>query len=214
MAVLTATLLQAFLILYFVHWRRNRFNLSLDAVIKFFASGFLLATSTAMVYEWVLLILVGSISYFVLVFDIVAESSEQQPNADPKQYMIHYLHSHVWLFAIAVFVNAFVIAALCEELCKYFSFWMCPHPDLMSEADWNEIDESCSEEESSVNGNDKSSELNLIQTLAEDAKGREPKSMGMAITVAMVTTALGFACCENLLYVFKGASGASLGMGG
>ncbi len=180
MLVLIATLLQAFLILYFVHWRWNRFVLSLDAVIKFFASGFLLATSTAMVYEWVLSIL---------------------------QYMIHYLHSHVWLFAVAVFVHAFVIAALCEELCKYFSFWMCAHPDLTSEADWNEISDADSEEQAGANGNAKSGGPNLIQTFAQDAKEREPKSMGTA------TTALGFACCENLLYVFGSASGESLGMG-
>jgi RsiW-degrading membrane proteinase PrsW (M82 family) len=212
MLVLVATLLQAFLILYFVHWRWNRFVLSLDAVIKFFASGFLLATSTAMVYEWVLSILVGIISYFVIVFDIIAESPEQQPNEDPKQYMIHYLHSHVWLFAVAVFVHAFVIAALCEELCKYFSFWMCAHPDLTSEADWNEISDADSEEQAGANGNAKSGGPNLIQTFAQDAKEREPTSMGTAITVAMVTTALGFACCENLLYVFGSASGESLGM--
>lgn len=208
MLVLIATFLQAFLILHFVHWRWHRFGLSFDAVIKFFSSGFLLGISTAVVYEMVLSFLFSFAFYILIIFDIVAEGPT--PDEDPKDFVVRYLHSHVWLFAIGVFFNAYVVAAVVEELVKYFSFWMCPHPDLISESEWKELGNSL--EESNASANDTSTR-NITQTLAEDANERALKSRGVAITISMVTAALGFACCENLEYVFTGKSGISLGMG-
>ena len=41
---------------------------------------------------------------------------------------------------------------------------------------------------------------------------RSYKSTGSAITVAMVSVALGFACCENLMYVFVYSPAPSLGV--
>lgn len=208
MVILIATFLQTFFILYFVHWRWHRFDISFDAVVKFFSSGFLLATSLAMVYEWVLSFIVGIASYIIIVFDLTAETKQDQ--IVDKEFIVKYVQSHLWLYAIGVFVHAFVIAAVVEELCKYFAFWMCPHPDLISEAEWNDIDESLRH---SNTGSSDESRVNVIRTLAEDASERTLKSRGFAISVSMVTAALGFACCENLLYVFTGSPGASIGMG-
>jgi hypothetical protein len=42
MGVLGATFLQAFAVMYVVHWGWHRYDLSIDAVIKYFAAGFLL----------------------------------------------------------------------------------------------------------------------------------------------------------------------------
>ena len=42
MGVLGATFSQAFVVMYVVHWGWHRYDLSIDAVIKFFATGFLL----------------------------------------------------------------------------------------------------------------------------------------------------------------------------
>ena len=38
--VVAIVLLQAFIIVYFVHWQWNRFDLSFNTVVKFFAGGF------------------------------------------------------------------------------------------------------------------------------------------------------------------------------
>ena len=47
-----ATFVQAFLIVFFVHWVWYRFDLSPDAVIKYFACiGFIITTSTALCFE-------------------------------------------------------------------------------------------------------------------------------------------------------------------
>lgn len=51
LAVVVLVLLQSFIILYFVHWFWNRFDLSFDAVVKYFASGFILGTTNAFVFE-------------------------------------------------------------------------------------------------------------------------------------------------------------------
>lgn len=51
LVVVVMVLLQAFAILYFVHWFWNRFDLSFDAVVKYFASGFILGTTNAFIYE-------------------------------------------------------------------------------------------------------------------------------------------------------------------
>ncbi|KAL7499056.1 hypothetical protein ACHAWT_008016 [Skeletonema menzelii] len=47
MGVLGATFFQAFAVMYIVHWGWHRNDLSIDAVIKYFAAGFLLCTSMA-----------------------------------------------------------------------------------------------------------------------------------------------------------------------
>lgn len=51
MAVLVATFVQAFGVMYFVHWGWHRYDLSIDAVIKYFACGFVLCTGMAFTVE-------------------------------------------------------------------------------------------------------------------------------------------------------------------
>jgi len=211
--ILIATFLQAFFILHFVHWRWHRFDLSFDAIVKIFSSGFLLGTSLAMAYEWLVSFAFGIVTYILVVFDISAEMHGETPD-DPNKWIITYLKSHVWLFAIGVFFNAYVVAALVEELCKYFSFWMlADHPDFMSEEDWKDVAYDESGTESGSKADEDNTLENAIQPLAEAASHKTVESKGMAITIAMVTAALGFACCENLMYVFSGSRGTSIGMG-
>jgi len=52
MAVLVTTFLQSFVVMYCVHWGWHRFDLSIDAVIKYFACGFVLCTSMAFAVEF------------------------------------------------------------------------------------------------------------------------------------------------------------------
>jgi len=50
-AVLAATFLQSFAVMYCVHWGWHRFDLSVDAVIKYFSCGFVLCTGMAFAVE-------------------------------------------------------------------------------------------------------------------------------------------------------------------
>lgn len=212
--ILIATLCQAFFILYFVHWRWHRFDLSFDAVVKLFSSGFILGTTQALIFEWIVQCLWSIIFGIVVIFDLVAEMPPNASSDDLTKWLTAWLHSHVWLFSIAVFVNAYVVAALIEELCKYFSFWMVEHPDYLEEEDCNAITtDNSALEEPQLNVNGRKGAQKDAKTMAESAKNRTLKSKGSAITIAMVTASLGFACCENLMYVFNGTPGASIGMG-
>lgn len=165
--VVMATLFQAFFILHFVHWRWNRFDLSLDAVIKYFSSGFVLCTGIGVFLELIVSVLLGIIrNIIVLIIALACDNTHLPDSADSaREFAKEFQRDHLWLFCIFTFLNAFVVAALIEEVTKYFGFWMMEHPDL---------------------------ELEAISK----------QSRGVGITVAMVATALGFACCENLLYVF------------
>lgn len=52
--VIMLTFFQAFLIMYLIHWKWNKFDLSLDAIVKYFASGFLLSSTLALTFELLL----------------------------------------------------------------------------------------------------------------------------------------------------------------
>jgi len=46
-----ATFFQAFFVLYLVYWKWNRFDLSFDAVVKYFSSGFVVCSVLALAYK-------------------------------------------------------------------------------------------------------------------------------------------------------------------
>jgi RsiW-degrading membrane proteinase PrsW (M82 family) len=174
--VVIATLAQAFFVMYLVHWRKHSLDLSLDAVIKLFASGFCLATSVAMVVE----LIVGQVGELVFAMTVVvdymqdnpdADFDEDSPNKPDATDFMNDLYQHHFLTLLAFyFFQAFVVASFVEELAKYFCFWMVEHPDYFAQQG---------------DGN---------------APPRTIHSRAAAITVGMVSTAAGFACCENLIY--------------
>eukprot|EP00751_Fragilariopsis_kerguelensis_P037153 CAMPEP_0170945572 /NCGR_PEP_ID=MMETSP0735-20130129/26530_1 /TAXON_ID=186038 /ORGANISM="Fragilariopsis kerguelensis, Strain L26-C5" /LENGTH=514 /DNA_ID=CAMNT_0011354011 /DNA_START=133 /DNA_END=1678 /DNA_ORIENTATION=- len=126
---------------------------------------------------------------------------------------------------IGALVQAFFVAAMVEEFCKYFAFMMMEHPDLAEEkimlppststTATNGGDDN--DEETETTGllgtrdlNPLSSTTNTVTTVVV-AAGTETKifapkaslvSRGEAYTVAMVALALGFATAENLIYIF------------
>eukprot|EP00544_Gedaniella_sp_CCMP2646_P012622 CAMPEP_0202485104 /NCGR_PEP_ID=MMETSP1361-20130828/4020_1 /ASSEMBLY_ACC=CAM_ASM_000849 /TAXON_ID=210615 /ORGANISM="Staurosira complex sp., Strain CCMP2646" /LENGTH=401 /DNA_ID=CAMNT_0049113917 /DNA_START=433 /DNA_END=1638 /DNA_ORIENTATION=- len=172
--VVLATFFQAFLVLYFVHWKWYRFDLSLDAVVKYFSSGFILATGMAVVLEMLVSTILGLISNVIILIVAITQeyakgTSLPTTSQEAQDYAREFQREHLPLFCFFTFLNAFVVAAFVEETCKYFGFWMVETPDL----------------------NDSS----LFGRVSKESKG-------VGITIAMVATALGFACCENLLYVF------------
>eukprot|EP00586_Coscinodiscus_wailesii_P021831 CAMPEP_0172494986 /NCGR_PEP_ID=MMETSP1066-20121228/60566_1 /TAXON_ID=671091 /ORGANISM="Coscinodiscus wailesii, Strain CCMP2513" /LENGTH=704 /DNA_ID=CAMNT_0013266361 /DNA_START=184 /DNA_END=2299 /DNA_ORIENTATION=- len=239
-AVFMATFAQAFIIVYFVHWKWNRFDLSIDAVVKFFASGFLLTTSLAVFFE-LLESLVLQIGLGVaIIFSGVKVETTNEHEGDGQSDMDYgdessgeteslthaFGQKHPFIMAFYLMCNSYLLAAFVEEVCKYFGFLMMDHPDLILEEDkerycLERLDESDnSTNQNGINGSDRPSyanEDNLQHPSERDAENgrvmpgsyhkRSLNSIGAGITVAMVAVALGFACCENLIYIFVYAKG-------
>jgi hypothetical protein len=84
------------------------------------------------------------------------------------------------LFIFLQFLNAFVIAALCVDMIKYFGYWMVVTPDLLPQKRPNNTSDQ--------------NEENEVNT-------KSIRSTGTGITVAMCSVALGFACCEVSYFV-------------
>lgn len=201
LVVVCMTLLQAFLIVYFVHWQWNRFDLSVDAVIKYFASGFILCTANAFVYEtFVQTSLTFTATFIRILLDPSAVGDDDEvfkigKDDDAIDETDGTKSSPLWLLVIMAFLNAFAVAALVEEVSKYFGYWMVEHPDLALPAE-TERDASPVAAAEGQEGN------NTRQDSTAASPQRTLGSLGAGITIAMVTTAVGFACCENFVYVF------------
>jgi len=269
MIVFLATFLQAFLVLYFVHWHWNRFDISLDAVIKYFACGFAVTTTTAIVFE-----LVESVALQILAKTIMTllplevENDGYSAGFDPSffDFSPHHMYAaasandykkafsrkYPWISVIFLFISAYCVAAMVEEMCKYFGFKMLDHPDFMSESElqkaashgipeWDQEEDrfemgggmDCvsgleginSDEYESYDSDDAPPQQSRLSALKDqphnplvytsvqlsDAPPRTKESVASSITIAMVSVALGFACCENLIYIFL-YNGSSLSM--
>lgn len=222
----------------------------MDAVIKYFASGFFICTNLCILYEMAVAALSSILVFLISLLgalglgmagtinidgiftttpseegggddiDILEGGSkfqqqeqEQQQDA-PKVYMIT-------ITLLAAFLNAFFVAALVEEIGKYLCFWMVEHPDLeehdepvflppmgsVVKDDMNGTGEDDDPTGGIEENDDEKTKLRLRDTnskptpSSERIKAPAPslESRGSAITIAMVTTALGFACAENLL---------------
>jgi hypothetical protein len=120
--VLVATFVQSFLVLFFVHWIFHKSDLSLDAVIKLFASGFLIAVPTAFFFEG-LMVNIGLLTTWV-TYDLMLGIAGEN-------FGTWFLEHYRVLWLIAELFNAYVVAAVTEELCKYYSFRAMEHPDLI-----------------------------------------------------------------------------------
>jgi len=173
LVLVVATLGQSMLVLYLVHWRYHRFDLSLDAIIKLFGAGFCFATGTAVVVE-LLTSMIGNLVLIITVVFEVVEDPFDIPDAndtdptDNLHFLQRFARQHIFTFVIFSAFNAFVVASLTEEMAKYFSFWMVEHPDYDLQ---------------------RQREQSLHTTAA-------------SITCGMVAVSCGFACCENFLYIF------------
>ncbi len=195
----------------------------MDAVVKYFACGFFICSSSAIVYEW----LVSQLAQkFILLMDrLGTEALEMFGDGGNhmsgdnghahSSYIVHPLWYRFTKALLTAFVNAFFVAGLTEEICKYLCFWMVEHPDL-------EIQNRVMLPTSSAQGeNSRQSEISdhedsettrlLSREQSNPSNAEQPSifaptaslaSLGEAITVAMVALALGFACAENLLYIF------------
>lgn len=142
--------------------------------------------------------LVGS-SILVITGEATIEKTDDDINGEEAELNIPMPYK-LALGLFGAFLNAFVVAGLVEELGKYLCFWMCEHPDLVDK-------EVVMETNPTIENANAREDMELLPP-DETSQSLTPPvsaslvSRGSAITIAMVATSLGFACAENLLYVF------------
>ncbi|CAB9507374.1 tRNA methyltransferase 11 homolog (Saccharomyces cerevisiae) [Seminavis robusta] len=245
--VVVATLAQAFLILYLVYWRHHRMDVSLDAIIKFFASGFVLAMTAALVVE-LLLDAIGEVIFSIVMTNEYIQDHPEVLTMDDDYAIAHgqvgpfsnietfkgMAQKHYITLLVYLFFKAVVVAALVEEMTKYYCFWMVEHPDYIYGSlrhvnpEMGEEGAFCNHPADNNNNHGTTTNTNTNTTTSQQQQqcvvapptspsesattGMPPfrprqtpnhTTAGAAITVGMIATAAGFACSENLMYVFS-----------
>jgi hypothetical protein len=221
--VLIATFSQSFLVLFIVFGIFHKSDLSFDAVIKFFAVGFCICVSVGFILEAVLINSLLSIMYFLYyMFDWTIGENFEDWMTDNYRYVSIF----------SELVNAYFVAALVEELCKYYGFRFVEHPDLLFLTGLDRTaqqtkssggldsykydsqlisnfssDHGCDSESLDSRGRRKASKKRLNRTIGDDDDEVEPElrtlqQQASAITTGMISVAVGLACAENCLYVF------------
>ncbi|KAL3794664.1 hypothetical protein HJC23_010092 [Cyclotella cryptica] len=154
MMILCATFFQAFGVMYVVHWGWHRFDLSVDAVIKYFACGFALCTGMAFTVEFVLAgafrLMVMGVIWGLGVTEVVdngyggmkvkfdewgydTNSGGRRALSEQSDVLYGLFSRHPVAKIIYILVTSYVVAGFIEELTKYFGFLMVDHPDFCSE---------------------------------------------------------------------------------
>lgn len=228
--LLISTFVQSFLVLYIVHWIFHKSDLSLDAVIKFFAAGFVIAVPSAVFFEGVLvnIILVSAWTVYEICQSLIGEGFAEWMASNYR-----------WVWVLGELFNAYIVAAVTEELCKYYTFRSVEHPDLifLTGLDRKSHDEHTVEGglvaypfgahnvsdlnrsksfDTQKSGEDKRSKIlpsaHTLEEFYEDENDvRTYRQKAAAVTTGMISVAVGLACAENMMYVFLlgGAKGTS-----
>jgi hypothetical protein len=233
--ILSATFLQSFLVLWIIHWIFHKSDLSLDAVIKFFAAGFVIAVPSAFFFE-------GLLVNITLTTAILAYGLGQFMGGDT---FVEWISQHYRLLWIVVEIfNAYIVATVTEELCKYYTFRCVEHPDLifltglvsttqderameggvvkypfsshqvqrtnsMNPYDDDASHYSRSSHRSKGSGKNANLDPEEDESFEDDQDVRTHRQKAAAVTTAMISVAVGLACAENFLYVFLlGGTGA------
>ena len=231
--VLLATFGQSFSVLLVVFGIFHRSDLSFDAVVKFFAVGFVICVPVGFVLEGVL------INVLVWMLYMIYYPVSWVAGEDFDEWIIE---NNRILWVVAELINAYFVAALVEELCKYYGFRFLEHPDLIfltgldrtaaqalsgGGVDSYKFDSQIVSEFSrshdsdcgSVDSRDRSgkdrkilSPKNKDEDNDEEPELRSLKQQAAAITTGMISVAVGLACAENFIYVFflGGTSGTSV----
>jgi hypothetical protein len=236
--ILLATFGQSFLVIWIVHWIFHKSDLSLDAVIKMFAAGFVIAVPAAFFFE-------GLLVNFTLISAYLAYGIGELINGDAFVNWVIEHYRILWILG-EVF-NAYIVAAVTEELCKYYTFRCVEHPDLLfltgltSDAQderaleggvvkypfsshqvqrtnqRNPYDDEASQYSRGSHRSKASKSARLDPDELDDEMFEEEQDIrtyrqkAAAVTTAMISVAVGLACAENFLYVFLlgGTSGGS-----
>jgi hypothetical protein len=233
--ILSATFLQSFLVLWIVHWIFHKSDLSLDAVIKFFTAGFIIAVPSAFFFE-------GLLVNITLITAVLGYSLGQFMGGDTFVEWISQHYRLLWI-VIEIF-NAYIVATVTEELCKYYTFRCVEHPDLIfltglvsttqderaleggvvkypfsshqvqrtnakNPYDDDASHYSRSSHRSKGSGKNENLDPEEDESFEDDQDVRTHRQKAAAVTTAMISVAVGLACAENFLYVFLlGGTGA------
>ena len=214
--VMLLTFAQSFLVIFFIHGIFHKSDLSFDAVVKFFATGFVISMPTAFVFEGVL-ISVMFISFYS-IYGICQYLLEDT-------FVAFYANYYFIFWIVGECINAYVVAAMTEELCKYYAFRSVEHPDLifLTGLDRRDPDPKSvyggyrnytysshnivrapSGDDTSTIGDSTymSRSLAEVSHYEEKSEARTLRQRAAAVTTAMISCAVGLACAENFIYVF------------
>eukprot|EP00579_Thalassiosira_antarctica_P004050 CAMPEP_0201907662 /NCGR_PEP_ID=MMETSP0902-20130614/57645_1 /ASSEMBLY_ACC=CAM_ASM_000551 /TAXON_ID=420261 /ORGANISM="Thalassiosira antarctica, Strain CCMP982" /LENGTH=474 /DNA_ID=CAMNT_0048441821 /DNA_START=245 /DNA_END=1665 /DNA_ORIENTATION=- len=151
MVVLLTTFLQSFAVMYCVHWGWHRYDLSIDAVIKYFACGFVLCTCMAFTVEALEYLTFQSVVIGLVWWLEVREVEDNgyggggdgsmttddvghgRSLAAGDDILKGFLNRQPAAKIFYILVSSYLMAGLVEEVCKYFGFVMVDHPDFCSE---------------------------------------------------------------------------------
>eukprot|EP00548_Thalassiothrix_antarctica_P017060 CAMPEP_0194198580 /NCGR_PEP_ID=MMETSP0154-20130528/77843_1 /TAXON_ID=1049557 /ORGANISM="Thalassiothrix antarctica, Strain L6-D1" /LENGTH=308 /DNA_ID=CAMNT_0038923385 /DNA_START=348 /DNA_END=1270 /DNA_ORIENTATION=- len=200
------------------------FRIVLDLLVALFTGGVALFTGGVGT--------VSDSYFNSVIMNTIGFAKTAAADASSSDYLSIYAHSHHFIYAMILAVHAFVLAAFIEELTKYLSYPMIMenHPDFWTRSEleaaaasliekmyYNQEEEDDDENEvksrySIQNSNTtttektrKKQELNQILTdldLSLQEEKSSPATRGSMITITIISIALGFTCCENLIYVF------------
>jgi hypothetical protein len=221
--VLIATFTQSFLVLMVVFGIFHRSDLSFDAVVKFFAVGFCICVPVGVVFEGIMMN--GLMTMFYICYYFFSLILGQ--NFD---YWVQDNRVIFWL--TGELVGAYLVAALVEELCKYYGFRFVEHPDLIFLTGLDRSAEQAKTaggvnaykfdsqlvSEFSRSQDSDNERLNISRSKSRNSSARfrlrdeeeeydEPelrtvRQQAAAITTGMISVAVGLACAENFMYVF------------
>lgn len=198
-----------------MYWLWHRLDISLDAVVKYFAAGFFICTGISVLYEMMVSMLasiaiylismleaIGMILVGAIDLDDVLKDDDEIGDRDSSLPIAYSLS----IALTTAFLNAFFVAALVEELVKYLCFWMVEHPDLEPDGVLLSTEFSKGAEQvADVVGTD-TSKLSMRggNTHSEIptefiAPTCSYVSWGASITVAMVTVSCRLKCRGDLL---------------
>jgi RsiW-degrading membrane proteinase PrsW (M82 family) len=179
--------------------------------------GLLLSSTLAITWELVLALLLRafmSVVFAISGIDVAYDEDGYQgiigfgsAAMSYHDYLQAFADEHPVFHTIYLLFNTYCVAALVEEVCKYFGYRMVDHVDVWSNEDVQKavavgIPEGFVEHEEARQSIPEGFQSETVPDLQIEAPKRTVTSIGAAITVSMVAVALGFACCENLVYIF------------
>jgi RsiW-degrading membrane proteinase PrsW (M82 family) len=225
--IFIATVMQSgglLMILVFFTNLPKKSELSLDALVKYFASGFVLSVTLAVFWEMVIGLALKTFVAFILIVagvDVVDDpgsngtytfgigfgpsllsntSRHLAAEADPRNFLDVFGNEHPVFYTMMLMLEAFLMAAFVEELCKYFGYRMVEHPDFLTKDDLDQAMSVAHDEPSEEVEDGHPRQHRECQDYSFQRKSLQ--AQGAAITLAMIAVAIGFTCCENLVYIF------------
>jgi len=223
--IFIGTFLHAWFLLWLLHgYYHNSKEISWDLTIKAFSCGFFVVTILVITWELGLGMAFNIVMTLVLkLFGVSAANGNgfnwiagfaQAASRRGDDYLSVFGQDHPLLYALIVAFEALVLAASVEELAKYLGYPMImDHPDFWTRF---ELESSVNasiqklrqrplddgEDHNEDNYEDEKGEIKALKDLDTSQQDKTLKIRGAMISMAMVSIALGFSCCENLLYVF------------